>query len=99
MEYTVTFLDSCGKERVIAEIYADSQEVAMKEAFQSIGGFLAEHSFVSYYKRVTEISRFGFERVMWVDVGSHTEFFHIYPVAAKSVKQAIAASHIEPAYY
>lgn len=45
-----------------------------KEAFKIIYDFLKEHNYESYYARTREID----ENHIWVDVGSHTEFFHIY---------------------
>lgn len=45
-----------------------------KEAFKIIYDFLKEHNYKSYYTRTREID----ENHTWVDVGSHTEFFHIY---------------------
>ena len=58
------FKNSNGNERVIADVNSFS------EANEEIDKFLDEHNFKSYYKRLwEENSR------MWVDVGSHTEFF------------------------
>lgn len=45
-----------------------------QEAFKIIYDFLKEHNYRSYYTRVNEVD----EHHLWVDVGSHTEFFHIY---------------------
>lgn len=44
--------------------------------FQIINDFLTAHNFKSYYKRVSETENKG---ELWIDVGSHTEFFYIKP--------------------
>ena len=45
-----------------------------EEAFKIIYDFLKEHNYESYYTRVNYLS----DNHLWVDVGSHVEFFHIY---------------------
>lgn len=42
--------------------------------FQIISDFLTEHNFKSYYTRVSKTENEG---ELWIDVGSHTEFFYI----------------------
>lgn len=42
--------------------------------FQIISDFLTEHNFKSYYTRVSETENEG---ELWIDVGSHSEFFYI----------------------
>ena len=64
----VKFQNSSGDER---EIGRASDE---KIAYQIINEFLADHNYKSYYMRswITE------DQVKIVDVGSWSEFFHIY---------------------
>ena len=62
------FENSAGIERVIAEVTSD------EEAFREIHKFLNEHKFKSYYTRVICAS----QHHKIYDVGSHTEFFHLY---------------------
>lgn len=48
--------------------------------FQIISDFLTEHNFKSYYTRVSEYDLklcSENECELWIDVGSHTEFFYI----------------------
>ena len=73
--HPVFFENSCGQERVIAEVQT------MKEAFAAIREFLDEHKYNSYYTRywVDEKKYEGspcFD--LTFDVGSWSEFFHIY---------------------
>lgn len=63
----VEFKNSYGVRRVIGECETE------KEAFKIIYDFLKDHNYKSYYTRTREI-----EDRIWVDVGSHTEFFYIY---------------------
>ena len=97
-EYTVTFQDSYHKERVIGHVEHESKEEAHKMAWDCITQFLTEHCYVSYYRRVTVMPMHGIENVEWIDVGSWSEFFHIYPVDQLTVEQAIRSSEIEAAY-
>ena len=65
----LTFENSRGEERVIGEP-ADEEY-----AFKMIQQFIEDHNFKSYYTRTwhdPELNRRTF------DVGSHTEFFHLY---------------------
>lgn len=62
------FQSSNGNERVIADV--DTWCSACSE----INKFLDEHNFKSYYKRLWQENN----RV-YVDVGSHTEFFIVEP--------------------
>lgn len=50
-----------------------------EEAFKVIDKFLEEHNFISYYKRTWKPT----ENETIVDVGSHTEFFHIVAIETK----------------
>lgn len=62
----IYFLNTYGKRKQIGT--ASTQE----EIFKIINKFLDEHNYKSYYTRTwTEKDE------MWVDVGSHTEFFII----------------------
>lgn len=65
---TLTFENSFGKERKIASV---SDE---KEAFTEIHKFLKDHNYKSYYTRSWLVD--SDHKVF--DVGSHTEFFHLY---------------------
>lgn len=64
------FENSAGIEREIAQV--DSEE----EAFREIHKFLKERNFKSYYTRTISVS----PTHKIYDVGSHTEFFHLYIV-------------------
>lgn len=48
---------------------------SMEECYEGINKFLDEHHYKSYYQNITKFDD-GSRRV---DVGSHTEFFHIKP--------------------
>ncbi len=98
-EFTVTFQDSYRKERIIGHVKNESKEKAHEAAWDCIMQFLREHSYVSYYQRVTVMPMHGIEDVEWIDVGSWSEFFHIYPADELTVDQAIRSAEIEPAYY
>lgn len=58
---------------------------SIKEAFVLINQFLSDHNFRSYYKRVCGTN----ENSIWIDVGSHTEFFIITGVTFDDYKKAI----------
>lgn len=62
------FQASNGKERVIADVSS------WCDACNGINKFLDEHNFKSYYQRLWQENN----RV-YVDVGSHTEFFIVEP--------------------
>ena len=49
-----------------------SEYDSFKESFAAIKQFLTNHDFKSYYTRVS-----GSDDEIWIDVGSHTEFFII----------------------
>ena len=49
-----------------------------KEAFMIINKFLDEHDFKSYYMR-TSCIKDSDGNYIWIDVGSWSEFFRIYP--------------------
>ena len=73
--YPVFFENSAGKERVIAEVQT------MDEALDAIRKFLDEHEYKSYYTRFwLEETEYENEPcvVLTFDVGSWSEFFHIY---------------------
>lgn len=65
---TLKFENSAGVERVIAEVSSE------EDAFREIHKFLEEHKFKSYYTRTICVSPYH----IIYDVGSHTEFFHLY---------------------
>lgn len=58
---------------------------SIEEAFVLINRFLLDHNFKSYYKRVCGTN----ENSIWVDVGSHTEFFVITGVTFDDYKKVI----------
>jgi hypothetical protein len=73
--HPVFFENSYGKERVIAEVQT------MDEALDAIREFLDEHEYKSYYTRFwLEETEYENEPcvVLTFDVGSWSEFFHIY---------------------
>lgn len=43
-----------------------------KECWKIISDFLDDHNFKSYYQRISEDNG-----SLWIDVGSHTEFFWV----------------------
>lgn len=64
----LSFENSQGVQRIIAEINS------VEEAHRQIKRFLDDHNFRSYYTR-------SWKPQSWhtvFDVGSHTEFFHLY---------------------
>lgn len=73
--HPIFFENSCGKERVIAEVQT------MDQAFDAIREFLDEHEYKSYYTRFW-LEETEYEDapcvVLTFDVGSWSEFFHIY---------------------
>ena len=64
---TLKFENSAGVERVIAQVISED------EVFREIHKFLKEHNFRSYYIR----KMYASGQIIY-DVGSHTEFFHLY---------------------
>lgn len=64
----LTFENSYGKERELG-VFKDRGD-----ALLCIRNFLNEHDFKSYYFRIWSPE----EGHQIIDVGSHTEFFHIY---------------------
>ena len=73
--HPVFFENSCGKERVIAEVQT------MDEALDAIREFLVEREYKSYFTRFwLEETEYENEPcvVLTFDVGSWSEFFHIY---------------------
>ena len=66
-EKSVTFINSNNQEREIGKA------VTQKEAYEIINKFLEDHNFTSYYTRVNM-----HEQYLFIDVGSHSEFFKIY---------------------
>lgn len=83
--FTVTFRNSFGCERCVASISENDRETAYKKAWDAIMTFLDEHHYKSYYQRITSMRRRGIDDVEWIDVGSYTEFFYIYPIDSESV--------------
>ena len=73
--HPVFFENSDGKERVIAEAQT------MNEALDAIREFLKEHEYKSYFTRFW-LEETEYENapcvVLTFDVGSWSEFFHIY---------------------
>lgn len=63
----ILFQNSDNKTRVIGSANTQS------EAFKVIDDFLAEHNYISYYKRTRKTD----EKTTYVDVGSYTEKFII----------------------
>ena len=47
---------------------------SFKEIFENIDNFLKDRNFKCYYKRVNGTEK---DDSVWIDVGSHTEFFII----------------------
>lgn len=64
------FQNKYGKERLIAK------PKTVKECYEEIDKFLDEHNFTSYYTRIN-----CGENCIWLDVGSHTEFFKVYNIS------------------
>ena len=64
----LTFQNSNGKERVIADVASDS------EAYGKIKAFCNERGFPIHYTRICKK-----DGVSIYDVGSHFEFFVLYP--------------------
>jgi hypothetical protein len=62
----ILFDNRFGEKKSIGK--ADKIEDAWSIVFQ----FLKEHNFKSYYQRTTMVS----DNTMWIDVGSHSEFFY-----------------------
>lgn len=83
---TVTFRNSLGVERVVFEISTEFADEARRVAWDAIRQFLADHHYQSYYQRVSNVCRHGIEDVEWIDVGSWSEFFYIYPVSRDIVE-------------
>lgn len=96
--YTVTFRNSYNKERVIGTVSGPDQEEAFAAAHRVITKFCEEHNFTVYYLREHQMTMNGIENVTWVDAGSHTEFFHIYPADHLTVAEAIKNAEIESAF-
>jgi hypothetical protein len=75
MVHPVFFENSYGQERVIAEVQT------MSEALDAIHEFLVEREYKSYYTRFW-LEETEYENapcvVLTFDVGSWSEFFHIY---------------------
>lgn len=67
-KYTVRFKNSAGNIRDIGE--ADNAN----EVYSIVNKFLEDRSFKSYYKRTWTVNG----RTV-IDVGSHTEFFYVFP--------------------
>lgn len=67
-KYTVRFKNSAGNIRDIGE--ADNAN----EVYSIVNKFLEDRSFKSYYKRIWTVNG----RTV-IDVGSHTEFFYVFP--------------------
>lgn len=74
--HKVQFINSFGDARTIAEIDSDGKTgwQIYCEAKAYINTFLDEHNFTSYYTRIWNTNAYTV-----LDVGSHTEFFHIVP--------------------
>lgn len=64
----VEFENSDGERSYVGE--SDTRQ----GCFQIINNYLKEHDFKSYYKRITHIPE---RDELWIDFGSHTEFFYI----------------------
>lgn len=65
--YKIFFENSQGIEREIGK--SETEELG----FNIISAFLKEHNYKSYYYNCHYMEDKG----LWVDVGSHTEFFYI----------------------
>lgn len=83
---TVTFRNSRGVEKVIFETSSLDAEKAYNDAWNAIMKFMADHNYTSYYQRVSKMCKHDIEDVEWVDVGSWSEFFYIYPVSRDVVE-------------
>lgn len=79
-DFTVTFCNSQDHERVIGTFQSASDNEYYVGSQSIIASFLEEHHFVSHYQRSTKVQRRGINDVEWIDVGSWSEFFYIYPV-------------------
>ena len=78
----LNFENSRGVERCIAEV------ATVEEAHKQIKNFLDEHNYKSYYTR-------SWKPQPWhtvFDVGSHTEFFHLYDEEMKENAQQSSIS-------
>lgn len=75
--YKLQFINSAGRKRNIATIKSRGKTgwQIYCEAKEHINAFLEEHNFTSYYTRIWNTDAYTV-----LDVGSHTEFFHIVPV-------------------
>lgn len=76
---TLTF-DGDNGERIIGSFSS------YDEAWDAMMKFCDEHHFTVYYIRCTHHERGGVDDVQWCDVGSHTEFFNVWPADAETVQ-------------
>ena len=83
--FTVTFRNSFGRERLVATVANADRDTAHQEAWDAIMKFLDGYHYKTYYQRITSMKRRGIDNVECVDVGSYTEFFYIYPVDSESI--------------
>lgn len=74
----VVFHDSMDQKRVLGEA------TNKKDAWKIIKDFLDEHNFKSYYTRVEPHVD---EHYVWLDVGSHTEFFLVTEMTDEEMKE------------
>jgi hypothetical protein len=77
----VMFKGSNGKIRQIGSFESDglSDHEAHDKAYKIIKDFCDDHKFKIYYTRLwSVVDKDGVSKTI-VDVGSHTEFFHIIP--------------------
>ena len=88
------FMNSCGKVRKIGKI--DGRMKAEKiraEIARQIKEFCDEKNFTIYYTRVWNEELRG--KIMTkFDVGSHTEFFFVYPECWEKYSQTVKAKQV-----
>lgn len=94
-KYTVTFQDSYRRERVIGYVEGGNKEEAHSAAMRIILKVCDDSSFKVYYTRRTVMTVRGIPNTEWIDVGSWSEFFHIYPTDQETVEKAIHDAYLE----
>ena len=95
---TVTFRNSYDQERVIGTVSGPDKEETLAAAHRIITKFCEERNFKVYYLREHQMTMNGIDNVTWVDAGSHSEFFYIYPTDRMTVGEAIENAKIESAF-
>lgn len=91
-QFTVTFQDSMNNERVIGYVSGLDAAEARRAAKRIIVKFCEDHSYKSYYTRSTLMTHRGIPETEWLDVGSWSEFFYIYPTDYETIEELIRES-------